>query len=74
MPIGLPLSDVRVADVLTTGEAARRLECSQVWVRHLIASGRLPAASTPLGHLIPRDAVERLALERAERAGGGHAA
>jgi excisionase family DNA binding protein len=56
-----------LANLLTTSEAARVLEVSDQWVRALMRSGRLAHVVTPLGRLIPRDAVERLARERRGR-------
>jgi hypothetical protein len=34
------------------------------WVIQLTKAGRLPCEMTPLGRLIPKDAVERMAVER----------
>jgi excisionase family DNA binding protein len=56
-----------LANLLTTSEAARVLEVSDQWVRSLMRSGRLAHVVTPLGRLIPREAVERLARERRGR-------
>ncbi len=53
--------------VVSTGPAARRLGVSDSYVRRLLRSGRLPAIPTPLGRLIPRDALDEFALAR-ERA------
>ena len=50
--------------MLTTGQAARALEVSSDWVRKLTRQGVLPATMTPLGRLIPADAVEKLRQER----------
>lgn len=50
--------------MLTTGQAARELSVSPDWVRKLVKQGILPAIETPLGRLIPADAVEALRKER----------
>jgi excisionase family DNA binding protein len=57
-------------DYLRPSEAARRLEVSVELVRVWMREGRLPHVRTPLGRLVPRDAVERLAAERQEKKGG----
>jgi len=57
----------KLANLLTTSEAARLLEVSDQWVRTLMRSNRLAHVVTPLGRLIPREAVERLARERRGR-------
>ena len=69
MPSAPPLSVRDNADVLSTGQTARQLGCSEAWVRRLVLSGRLAAIETPLGRLIPASAVETLAQERARRRG-----
>lgn len=54
--------------MLTTGQAARELSVSADWVRKLVKQGILPAIETPLGRLIPADAVEQLRKAREEAA------
>ena len=49
---------------LTPSQAARVLALSSERVRQLIRAGKLPAIMTPLGRLIPADAVEILRQER----------
>ena len=49
---------------LTTGQAARVLAVSPDWIRKLVRQGVLPCIETPLGRLIPSEAVERLRQER----------
>jgi excisionase family DNA binding protein len=66
-----PLSSQDLGEVLSTAQAARRLGVSEAWVRRLVAAGRLPAVATPLGRLIPAEAVERFARERARAAAAG---
>jgi excisionase family DNA binding protein len=58
-------------DYLRPSEAARRLEVSVELVRSWMKEGRLPHVRTPLGRLVPRDAVERLAAEREQKSKGG---
>jgi excisionase family DNA binding protein len=58
-----------LTDYLGPTEAARRLGVSADRVRQLCADGRLTFTWSPLGRLIDRDAVERLARERAEAGG-----
>lgn len=50
--------------MLTTGQAARELSVSADWVRKLVKQGTLPAIETPLGRLIPAEAVEQLRKDR----------
>jgi len=52
---------------LRPSEAARRLEVSVELVRVWMREGRLPHVQTPLGRLVPRDAVERLVVERQQK-------
>ena len=52
---------------VSTGPAARRLGVSDAYVRRLVRDGRLRSIRTPLGRLIPRDALEEFAHQR-ERA------
>jgi hypothetical protein len=52
---------------LSSGQAARRLELSEARVRQLLSSGALPSIPTPLGRLIPSQAVTDLADRRASR-------
>jgi excisionase family DNA binding protein len=56
-----------LVDLLTTSQVARLLKVSDQWVRTLLRNGRLAHVATPLGRLIPREAVERLARERRGR-------
>lgn len=58
-----------LADLLTTGGAARVLHISENMIRRLAAAGRLPSEVTPYGRLYRVADVERLAGERAERKG-----
>jgi excisionase family DNA binding protein len=53
-----------INDTLTTGQAARELGLSAIWVRRLITTGQLTATRTPLGFLVDRAAVEALRLKR----------
>jgi excisionase family DNA binding protein len=57
----------KLEHLVTTSQAARLLEVSDQWIRTLMRSGQLAHVVTPLGRLIPRDAVERLARERRGR-------
>ena len=52
------------APLLTIGQAARRLELSVAWVRHLADEGRLEMTRSPLGRLISSESVERYKAER----------
>jgi excisionase family DNA binding protein len=54
-------------DYLRPSEAARRLEVSVELLRLWLREGRLPHVRTPLGRLVPRDVVERLAAEREQQ-------
>jgi excisionase family DNA binding protein len=56
---------------LRPSEAARRLEISVEALRQWLRQGRLPHVRTPLGRLVPRDAVERLAAEREQQKSKG---
>ena len=56
---------------LRPSEAARRLEVSVEALRQWMRQGRLPHVRTPLGRLVPRDAVERLVAERQQKSKGG---
>jgi len=56
---------------LRPSEAARELRISVELLRVWMREGRLPHVRTPLGRLVPRDAVERLAAERQEKSKGG---
>lgn len=59
-----------IADqVLSPSQAGRRLGVSAHRVLQLVNEGRLPAQMTPLGRLIPADAVDALAAERLAKAG-----
>jgi len=57
-----------IDQLLTTGQAARRLDRSTARIHQLIRSGDLPAVKTAIGHLIDPVDVERLRLEREVRA------
>jgi excisionase family DNA binding protein len=52
---------------VTSGEAARLLGVSQTWVGMRVKRGQLRATATPLGRLIDRAGVERLAAKRRDR-------
>jgi excisionase family DNA binding protein len=54
-------------DYLRPSEAARRLEVSVELSGQWMREGRIPHVETPLGRLVPRDAVERLAAERQQK-------
>jgi excisionase family DNA binding protein len=54
-------------ELVTTSQAARLLGVSSELVRLMLRDGRIDAQRTPLGSLIPRAEVERLAAERAAR-------
>ena len=60
-------------EAVSTGPAARRLGVSEAWLRKLIRAGRLPSIPTPLGRLIPKDALEAYAREREQAASEGQA-
>jgi len=51
-------------EAASTGQAARRLGVSDSYVRRLVRDGRLPSIPTPLGRLIPRDALDEFARRR----------
>ena len=54
--------------LLTTGDAARRLGVSTEFVRKLVRSGRLPEHRTQGGqHIFSADDVEALVAERSAR-------
>jgi len=57
-----------LGETLTTGQAARALGVSEQSVRVWVRDGRLPAEITPLGALIPHQAVETLRRSRAQSA------
>lgn len=52
---------------LTSGQAARVLDVSDVTVRKWADEGRLSAVVTPLGRLLDADSVLTLAAERTAR-------
>jgi len=57
-----------VAEQLTSGQAARVLDVSTVYLRRLADDGRIPGVTvTPLGRLYDADAVHTLAAERTAR-------
>ena len=49
---------------LTTGQTARRLDVSAERVRQLLRAGALPFVKTPLGSLVPEQAVDAYAQTR----------
>ncbi len=51
----------------SSGQAARKLGCSSTYVRLMAREGALPHVRTPVGFLFGREAVDRLAAERAAR-------
>lgn len=55
--------------MVTTGQAARRLEVSEERVRQLVKAGDLSAVKTPLGMLLDAGSVDELA-ERRQQARG----
>jgi hypothetical protein len=56
------------SDHLSAGQAGHELRLSVPRIRQLLAEGVLPVSYvTPLGKLIPRDAVEALRREREAR-------
>jgi excisionase family DNA binding protein len=67
-----PLALIDVHNAVPTGAAARYLGVSDSYVRRLMRGGRLRSIPTPLGHLIPRRALEEFsrARERAIRSPG----
>ena len=60
----LPSSINGLDGVVSTGQAARRLGVSDAYVRRLLRDGRLRSIPTPLGRLIPRDALEEFVRRR----------
>jgi excisionase family DNA binding protein len=57
-------------EILTTGDVARRLDCSPDYVRQLVRAGRLPVLLTRSGQrLFFFEDVERLAEDRAAKHG-----
>ncbi len=50
--------------MVTTGQAARRLEVSEERVRQLTRCGELKSVTTPLGRLIDARSVDELAERR----------
>ncbi len=57
----------KLENYVGAGEAAQILQVSSQRVRQLLSQGRLEYLQTPIGRLILRTEVERLALERAEK-------
>ncbi len=53
--------------MLSTNQAARRLEVSAARVLQLVEAGELPALRTPLGTLVDPKDVEQLRQWRAKR-------
>ncbi len=52
-------------EYVSTGDAARILDCGPDYVRALVRQGRLtPAVTTSAGKILLRTDVERLAAER----------
>lgn len=60
-----PLSFQNDATYLTSGQAARKLALSEARIRQLLASGALRHICTPLGRLIPAEAIAEYAASRA---------
>ena len=58
---------MQMTEVLTRGQAARRLGISPEYVGHLALTGRLKYTSTPLGRLYDAQSVEEYAQSRAKR-------
>ena len=54
-------------EYLSPSQAARALKVSEAAVRLWVKRGVLSAVRTAIGHLIPRQEVERLAEERRKR-------
>lgn len=61
------MTENQVTDWVSTGQAARRLQISPMWVRLLINRGTLKANRGPLGWMVNAEDLERYALERAEK-------
>ena len=59
--------------LLSTGQAAHRLNLSTQWVRQLARNGELDAFETPLGLLVKEASVAALAARRAKRAASDEA-
>ncbi len=55
----------RLNELLTVGDAARRLGLSTQRIRQLIADGQLPCTETRLGRLIMSADVDALGARRA---------
>lgn len=55
------------SDFLSPTQASIELRVSAARIRQMIDEGKLPAIVTPLGRLIPADAVEKLRQEREAR-------
>lgn len=53
-----------LADYITSGRAARLAGVSDAWMRELLVTGRMPSIKTPLGKLIPRDALDAYIRKR----------
>lgn len=51
-------------DMLSPTQAANQLGVSSARIRQMVSEGKLPAVMTPLGRLIPADAVEAMRRER----------
>ncbi|MGZ4317388.1 MAG: hypothetical protein ACXVRK_14885 [Gaiellaceae bacterium] len=64
----LPVGGSGTCETIGAGRAARMLEISREYLRQLAIDGRIPCQSTPYGRVFALDDVERLRLERIERA------
>jgi hypothetical protein len=77
--MGYPLASVKARDhpwpggnpmprdLITLSEAGRLLRLSTTQVRRLHDGGKIQGMRTPLGRVVFRESVERLARERATR-------
>ena len=61
-------------DMVGTSTASRIAGVSQSYITYLIRTDRLESIPTEIGHLIPRDAVEQLAKDRAGKTPRGRRA
>jgi len=66
--MSLPSCSSGLDATVSTGQAARRLGVSDAYVRRLLRDGRLRSIPTPLGRLIPRDALEEFVSLREQAA------
>jgi hypothetical protein len=65
----MPTAPLSLSDksYLSSGQAAREIGLSEARIRQLLSSGALPSVATPLGRLVPADAVAAYARSRANR-------